>query len=166
MDRIVLIGNIIAFAGSILMICSGFIKSRDNILKVQSLQCLIIGTGNLVLGGVTGFIANMISIVRNYICLKRDFTVPLKLTFISIQVILSLGFNNLGLIGWIPAFCAGFFTWFLDTKNPTVLKTVIILTEILWAVYNLTIRNYVGFATDIFTITTNAVGIWLLNRRH
>ena len=162
--NIVLIGNIVTFFGSAMMICSGFIRSRRNILRMQSLQCLIMGSGSLILGGVTGFIANMVSIVRNYVCLKREFTIPLKFFFIAIQVALSAGFNTLGLIGWLPAISAAIFTWFLDTKNPTVLKTVIILTEVLWAIHNFTILNYVALVTDVFTILTNAIGIWILNR--
>ncbi len=164
MNKIVLLGNAITFFGAVLMICSGFIKSRKNILRAQSVQCLLMGSGNLVLGSVNGFIANMVSIVRNYICLKREFTIPLKVFFIAIQVALSAGFNNLGIIGWFPAISAAMFTWFLDTKSPTVLKTVIIATEVLWAIHDLTILNYVALVTDIFTIITNAAGIWMLNR--
>ena len=66
------IGNIISFAGAIVMVLIGLIKERKKILSAQIAQFSLMGLGNLVLGGPTGFITNMVSIVRNLICFKWE----------------------------------------------------------------------------------------------
>ena len=113
----ILLGNAVTFIGALLMVGIGFIKTKKNILRVQCIQFAIMGIGNLILGGVTGFISNAVSILRNLICFKRELTLPLKLLFIAIQIIITGSVNRMGFIGWLPVFAACLFTWFLDTKR-------------------------------------------------
>ena len=79
--NLILIGNIVALAGAAVMVASGFIKNRKNVLIAQCGQFAIMGVSNLILGGVTGMISNVVSILRNIICLKREFTIPLKIFY-------------------------------------------------------------------------------------
>lgn len=163
--RIILIGNIVSFIGAMIMIAIGLIKEKKNILLAQCFQFAIMGIGNLILGGVTGFISNVISIFRNMICFKREFTWPFKVLFCILQVGISAFVNELGLIGWLPIIAAIIFTWSLDTRNEIVLKSVIIITEILWIIFDLTIHNYVTAVFDILTIVSNTAGIILILRK-
>ena len=82
--NIIVIGNIVAFIGAILMVLVGFIKTKRNILIAQNIQFLIMGLGNLILGGVSGFIVNIVGILRNIICLRWNLNVPLKIFFIAL----------------------------------------------------------------------------------
>lgn len=160
----ILLGNAVTFIGALLMVGIGFIKTKKNILRVQCIQFAIMGIGNLILGGVTGFISNAVSILRNLICFKRELTLPLKLLFIAIQIIITGSVNRMGFIGWLPVFAACLFTWFLDTKSEITLKTVIIATQVMWCVYDFTIHNYTSLAMDLFTIASNAAGIVLIKK--
>ena len=160
----VLVANIIAFIGSLVMVGIGFIKERKHILLAQCAMFLILGIANLLLGGLTGFIANAVSIGRNLYSLRFDLGLPAKIIFIAIQMALSAPFNTLGLVGWLPILAAVVFTFFLSSKDERVLKAVIIFGQLLWAVYDLYIRNYSAFAFDILTIITNAIGIWQLQK--
>ena len=63
--NLVIIGNIIAFLGCGLMVLVGFIKEKRRILSVQCIQFTLQGASNLILGGYSGFIANVVSILRN-----------------------------------------------------------------------------------------------------
>jgi 16S rRNA (cytosine1402-N4)-methyltransferase len=60
-----LIGNAISMIGCLIMVGIGFLKKKNHILIAQSVQCLFIGSGNLILGGISGFICNMVTIIRN-----------------------------------------------------------------------------------------------------
>ncbi len=160
----ILLANIIAFIGSLVMVGIGFIKERKHILLAQCAMFLILGIANLLLGGVTGFIANTVSIGRNLYSLRFDLGLPAKILFIAIQVALSAPFNTLGLIGWLPILAAVVFTFFLSSKDERVLKVVIIFGQLLWAIYDIYIKNYSAFAFDILTMITNAIGIWQIQR--
>ena len=160
MNRI-LIGNLIAFAGAVIMVLIGLIRSKRNILIAQCVQFAVMGIGNLVLGGVTGFVSNIVSIARNIVCFYRPLTVPLKLLFIVILGGIGLYTNNLGLVGLCPVISAVLFTWYLDSDEIR-LKIVIIITSALWTCFDFTIHNYVTMVMDLLTIVTNTAGIVMI----
>ena len=155
----VLLGNGIALFGAVLMAAIGLIKQRKHILAAQCVQFGIMGIANLILGGISGFVSALVSIARNLVCLKRELTVPIKIGVISIQAVLALSINHSGVIGVLPGLSACIFTWFLDTKDEIKLKVVIIIAQVCWLIYDLSILNYVSFAFDIITILANLLGI-------
>lgn len=159
---ITLIGNIISLIGAIIMVCTGLIKKKQHVLAAQCAQFTFMGVGNFVLGGITGTISNIVSIIRNIVCVKYDFSLPLKLVFIVVQVILSAVFNQSGLLGWLPVIAAGVYTWFLDTKSDITLKIVILLTTVLWVVYDFSLKNFTSMTFDILTIGANIVGLYMI----
>jgi len=159
-----LLGNIICFIGALFMVAIGFIKQREKILIAQSLQFAIMGAGNLILGGVSGFISNMIGLVRNLFCLKHELPLWLGCAFVALQAVLTFSTNSIGLMGWMPVVAALLFTLSINSKNEVVLKGAIILGEMCWLLYDITMHNYSSVMFDIFTIASNAYGIFLLKR--
>ncbi|MCR5676636.1 MAG: YgjV family protein [Agathobacter sp.] len=156
------IGNIISFAGAIVMVLIGLIKERKKILSAQIAQFSLMGLGNLVLGGPTGFITNMVSIVRNLICFKWEFTWPLKIGFIVLQTVLAAIFNQNGLIGWFPVIGTAMFTFFMDTDSDITLKVIIILSEVLWCIFDFSVKNFSSLAFDVLTMISTTVGIIMI----
>lgn len=155
----IFLGNCIALIGAVLMAGIGLIRQRKHILVVQCIQFGIMGIANLVLGGINGFASALISIIRNLIGLKWELTTPIKAGIISIQVLLALSISHSGIIDVLPGLSACIYTWFLDIKDEIKLKLVIIIAQICWVVYDLSILNYVSFIFDIITIFANIVGI-------
>ena len=162
---IVLIANIISFVGAVIMVISGLLKTKRTILIAQNVQFSIQAVGNIMLGGYSGAAINLISIVRNVFCVFVPFTWLWKIVFIALQVGLTIWVNGLALIGLLPLAAACLFTVFLDTKNDVLLKAVLTVAQVMWAVYDLSIRNYAFFVFDILTILSNLIGIFLLIRK-
>jgi len=158
----IVIGNIVAFSGALIMISIGFIKGKSRILIVQCVQFLVMGIGNLILGGFTGFLTNIVSMLRNLYSFKFKYNWPVKLVFIAAQVALAVRVNNLGLIGWLPIIAASAFTWFLDVKSDLGIKILIVTTQVPWLIYDLYIKSYTGSVFDILSIITNTVGIIMI----
>ena len=157
--NIIIIGNAISLAGAALMVAVGFLKTRRSILLTQCAMFGLMGTANIILGGMTGAISSLVSIIRNLFSLKGPLTVPVKLFIICIQIILSAKLNTLGWIGWLPILSACFYTWMIDVKDETMLKVILIIAQSLWFIYDLTIQNYVAFTFDVLTIMSNMYGI-------
>ncbi len=154
----------ITMIGSFVMIAIGLLKKKNQILVAQCVQCGIMGVGQAILGGFSGVISNFVSILRNLICLKWAFTLPFKVVFIGIQILLTAAIRPTNIIGWMPAFAACLFTWFLDLKNEVMLKIVIIVTQLFWLVYDFSIQNYTTLVFDVFTIISNFIGIIMLKK--
>ena len=163
---VIVLANLISLIGCILMVVIGLFKDRKHILKAQCAQWFIMGVSNLMLGGVTGFISNMVSIVRNVYTLKKDLTKPVKLGFILLQIVISAAFNQSGMLGWLPIIAAVALTMFVDVKDERVLKLALIFGQSLWTVFDFSLMNYTAFAFDLVTIVSTVVGIRRLSKRH
>ena len=167
MDRLI-IGNVIALVGCVLMVIAGFLKKKKHILLVQCFQFGFLGLSNLVLGAITGCVAGVISTVRNIVFSKVKTSIWLKIVIMVVQVL--LGFIPLftggcmNFIDYFPTVSTATFTWFIDLKSEVALKVVLMLTLVLWVVYDLCYQNYVSLAFDVFAIVSNFVGIIMIRK--
>ena len=162
--NIVLIANIISFIGCVLLVLIGFIKSKRNILLAQNGMFVILGIAYLLLGGIGAVISNIISFVRNTICLKWDLNWPLKIIFVVIQGALTVYTNDAGLIGYLPFISAGIYTLTIDIKDEVKLKSILILTQLCWVIYDFIFKNYSAFTFDILTCISTFIGIIMILR--
>lgn len=162
--QIIILGNIVSFAGALVMVSIGFIKGKKRMLVAQCIQFLVMGMGNLILGGFTGFLSNIVSMLRNLWSFKFKYTWPVKVIVIAIQLILSVKINTLGIIGWLPVIAACAFTWFLDVKSDFGLKLLIVTTQIPWLIYDIYILNISGSVFDILTMITTTTGLIMIYR--
>lgn len=160
---IVLIGNLFSLIGCSLMVLSGLIKEKKNILTVQCIQFTFMGLANLTLGAFSGLIANIISLARNVVFTKRDTSFILKIIFILLQVILSIKKEMLW-VDWFPVIACVTFTWIIDTPSEITLKKVTLFCLICWVIYDFSYFNYVGFSFDLFSIASNIIGIWIIKK--
>lgn len=152
--NLTIIGNIIALIASVIMILVSYVKSKKNIIKLQTIQMSLFVISNLVLGGITGGIINIANVVRNILCYKEKLTTPIIIIINIIIFILSIMFNNLGIIGWLPVIAAIIYTCFINTKSVINLKLLIIMTTIAWAIYDITIKSYTSLIFDVFSLIT------------
>ncbi len=155
-------GNVVALIGSILMVCSGIVKNRRKIIYIQTLQILCFTISDLILGGFTGAIVNLISIIRNILCYKDKLTNNIKMIIILISIVLSLSFNNLGFLGLLPLISTVVYTCFMNVKDTIKLKFLIIFTMIMWLIYEFIIHAYTSALFDFFNIIANTVTIYQL----
>lgn len=171
-DNKVLWGNIICGIGAVIMIVSGLIKKRKKILLLQCAQFTVMGTGNFVLGGISGVLSNAFSIVRNLYCVKFKLHWWLGLIFVGVQAALTylmpVLWPNLmsseGVLDCLPLIATAIFTFVINAKNEVFLKAAIIAGQVCWGIYDISRINYISFAFDMLTIVTNAVGIILAMR--
>ena len=155
-------GNIIALIASILMVISGSIKDRKKIIYVQTIQILFFTISDIILGGYTGAIINLISLVRNILTYNDKLTNIAKAILITLSVSLSLYFNNLGFLGLLPIISMVTFTLFMNTKNTIKLKLLIAFTMVLWLIYDITIRSYTSSIFDFLSLIANIVTVYQL----
>lgn len=162
----ILIGNAISMIGCLIMVGIGFLKKKNQILIAQSVQCLFMGTGNLVLGGTSGFVSNAVTIVRNIAFLRFENTTFMKIFFMGLQFVLSLGTLSAGWISWLPILSTALFTWCMDTNSEVRLKIVILCTQVMWLTYDLYYLNYVGSVFDVMTMISNCMTLYALLKKN
>ena len=168
-STVLIAGNLISLAGSIVMVCIGLIQSRRRILLAQNLQFLLMAFGNLILGGISGFIANIVSILRNFFCLKHEYTTSWKIFFVILQTgisIVTLIFSGFHWKEILPILSTVIYTCSLGSQDAVFLKKIMIICTAMWVVYDLMNFNISAFVFDILTITTTFVSIIHIHRKH
>jgi len=154
-----IIGNIVALIASIIMVYSGFLKQKKTILYTQTIQIGLSVLSNIILGGITGAIINALSCIRNILCYRNKLNTKAKIILILLATILSLLFNNLGIIGLFPVLSIIIYTLFMNIKNVVKFKWLIVITMFLWLVYDLFIKSYTSAVFDFMSIIANIISI-------
>lgn len=161
---ILFLGNAIGFIGSLFMVLGGLIKNKNKALMAQTAQMTLLSISNLILGSVSGFIMNLISVIRNFLSTKNLLNRTAIIFIIFFSVILTFHFNNLGLIGYLPLINNIIFILFMNTKNPVHFKLLTILYMSLWLVHNLFIQAYTTSIFNVITIITSITTIYRIQK--
>ena len=137
----------------------GLTKSREKILTIQLGQLGFLALSNAVLGAYTGVVMNLVSVLRNILCLKVKYTWALKLTISAALVGLGLLANNHGLIGVLPIISSTLITCCLDIDDVVKLKTLYIIAQTLLIFYDIAVKNYAAAGMETFGAISNAIAI-------
>ena len=121
---------------------------------------------NIVLGGITGAIINALSCIRNILCYKNKLDLKAKIILILLSTILSLIFNNLGLIGLLPVISTVVYILLMNTKDVVKFKWLSIFTMLMWLVYDLFIKSYTSAIFDFMNIMANIISIIQISLRN
>ena len=155
--NILILGNIVAFIAASLSIIIGIVKKREKIIYVQTIQLFTYTIANLILSGFSGAIADFIGMIRNILSYKGKLTKIAITLIIVTSTILTLVFNNLGFIGLLPLISTIVYTIYINEKNPFKFKILILITSILWFIYDITIKAYASAIFDFFTIIASII---------
>jgi hypothetical protein len=161
----IIIGNVIALIASLIMVGTGLVKSKKKIIFYQSIEIGLYVASNMILGGYTGAIINILSLVRNILCYKDQLGKNEKIVISILSIILSILFNNLGLIGYLPLLASLIYLWLMNIKAVTKFKILTIVIMIMWLIYDFKIKSYVSATFDFLTVITNIVGIYQLKKK-
>ena len=161
----VIIANVIDFLAAIIQVGTGSIKKKTKILVAQIIQMLMQGISMLLLGGITGAINNVLSCFRNFLCYKERLTTFWKAILIAASVLMTILFNEQGLLGIIPTAVCTVYIIFMDVKDPVKFKILVTLTFVPWMFYHFILKSYVGAIFDIATIITNLITLCFMIKK-
>ena len=159
-----LIGNIIMLIASILMVCVGLLKENKKVVALQTAQMIVMTVGDFFLGSIPGAISSILAIIRNIFCYQKKLSTPVKIALIVVLTMLSLVFNNIGLLVIIPILATSAFTWFIDTDDVVGMKVLIIMTSICWAIHDAYVQAYTVLPFDIITIISTTISLCAIQK--
>ena len=159
-----LLGNAVAMVGCVIMVLVGFLRKKEKILIAQCFQFGFLSAGNLILGGMSGFISGVVSIARNLVFARTGGSRNWKIAFIIMQTVLTFMTGWPGVLGCLPLVSGIILTWFIDAESDLVFKLVLIAAQVTWVIYDWHYCNYVAFTFDIFTILSNLWAICVICR--
>lgn len=154
-----MLGNVIAFLASIILAYSGILKNKKKILLFQTIYVTLFVISDIILGGITGAIINVIGMVRNVLCYKNKLGMKEKIIITVVSIILTFMFNNLYFIGLLPLIANIIYVWFMNVKNVKKFKLLITFTMVLWFIYDVSIKSYTSGLFDFINIVANIITV-------
>ena len=159
-----IIGNALAFVASVLMVVVGIIKDKKKIIFWQTIEIIFAGVSYIVLGSYTAAINMGISSARNILYYKEKLSTSAKIVLAILYTVLSLVFNNVGLIGIVLLGGSIASLFIVEIKNVVIFKLFAMLGMFVWAVHDISVQSYVAFIFDIGTIIALFISMFQIRK--
>jgi hypothetical protein len=155
------IGNLCSLLAVFTDSISATRKTTRGVLLAQSVSQIIYGIGSVVLGGYSGAVQNVMSVLRNFVAIKKIDSKALKWVMVILGVVLGALFNNLGIWGWLPILANLEYTLavFYFKDNQRALKIAFLISVVLFAVFNGIILSIVGVVTNMIVLITGIIAL-------
>ena len=155
----VILGNACSLLAMVTDSISSTRKTAKGVLLVQSLSQLIYCVGTILLKGYSAAVQNAVSILRNFVAIRKINSAVVEWSLVILGVALGIGFNNLGMIGFLPVVANLQYTLavFKFKDNERALKISFAVCIGMFAVFNLVIYNFVGVASNLVVLGTTLV---------
>ncbi|MCX4249491.1 MAG: YgjV family protein [Bacilli bacterium] len=157
----VVVANIIALIGSVFMVLASYVKSDKRCVILQSFQIFMFIISNIILKGITGVVINSLSLLRNIFAYKQKLNNYIKYMILGFMVVLSIMFNNLGIVGYLPIIGTTVFTIFINNEDTFKFRLSLSFSILMWLIYDVYIMSYSSAIFDLFSVIG---GIFVLFR--
>ena len=148
-------GNIIMLIASVVMVLSGFCRSRKSTIIMQTAQMGIMAFGALCLGGFAGATMNCFSAVRNVLSYKGKLNTSAKIVLIAVSTTIALTVNNIGIVGLIPIVVFVMYALCMNVEDVIWHKILAIVGCSLFFIHDLYIHSYTSCVFNAVTVVTN-----------
>ncbi len=158
-------GQLLGFIYALFLILSNFGKTKKQILLLQTISFFFKTFHYYLLGGISGFLTSLISMIRNIIFYKIKENKALTIFFIIVYIIIAIiTFKNIYTL--LPVFATITYTLIINYDNPKYLRYGMFLTSLTWLTYNIYIISYSGIIIQIIMIISNIIAIIKLDKKH
>ena len=126
-------------------------RTARGMLLIQCLSQLFYGASAIILKGYSSAVQNAVSIARNLLASSRRQSRAVEWLLAILAVVLGVAFNNLGLRGLLPVVANLEYTLavFRFKDDERRLKVAFLVNDVMYAVFNGIILNFVGVAANI-----------------
>jgi hypothetical protein len=159
MDKALIIGNLCTLFAMAFNSLSATRKTPRGILLTQNMSQVVYGISAIVLGGYSAAVQNVVSILRNFTAIRSKQNKFVEWLLVALGVVLGIAFNNRGWIGLLPVIGNLEYTLaiFRHKEDERKIKLAFLISLAAFAVFNATIRNYVGVVSDTIAVITTGI---------
>jgi len=157
-------GQLLGFVYALFLIISNFGKTTKHILFMQTIAFFFKTLHYYLLGGISGFLTSLISMIRNLIFYKIKESKLWTTLFILIYLIIGI-ITLKDIYTLLPVLATITYTIVINYNNPKYLRYGIFITSLTWLIYNIYIISYSGIIIQIVMIISNIIAIIKLDKK-
>lgn len=157
----IILGNLFSLFATVTDLYSVSRKTAKSMLVMQTVTQALLTLSSLTLGAFSAVVQNVVSILRNLAALYNWSSKVIEYGLIVIGVALGVAFNNLGWLGCLPIlsnliYSVSVFRFKNDERS---LKIAFTFCVSLFIVFNFTILNFVGAASNCAVFATSLIAV-------
>lgn len=159
-----LLGNIFSLLSAIFFAVSAFSSKKEKLTALQATDSVFNAISQIILGGYTGAITNIVAIIRNISLCKYKITWKNGWFFVLASAS-GLIFTQTW-IDILPPIASIIYTIALiSIQDIQKLRISICINVLLWAIYSFTIQAYPTFLISVITLVTTIISIIINKKR-
>ena len=157
----IIIGNVLSIFGMLADTFSSSRKTTKGILISQCAGQFFFGSSSFFLKGYSASVQNAVSILRNLWALSGKPSKIVEWFLIALGLALGFIFNNRGIYGLLPivANLEYSIAIFRFKDKEVMLKAAFFLCVLLYTLFNVVIKNYVGIACNSIILVSTGLFI-------
>ena len=145
-----IIAQLFGLFALIVLIISFNTKNKKRLLKYQIFSCLLYGLQYLFLKAYTGFLMNIVCMIRNYLFYKSKKKIPIYYLIIIISLIIILGIISYkDIFSLLPISAVILYTIALFKGNTKIIRIFELICCLLYLLYNIKVQAYIGVISTI-----------------
>lgn len=158
-----IIGQITSIIGMILTIISFQMKTRNQIILLQTAGSAFYLVSFLFLGKWAPVCLNVVFLFRNFLCyFRKDKAWAQSIVWLYVLLAAVIAAGTLGFHSWwdlFPIIGSVFGTIAMYMKNENMLRLLKLGDSPCWLIYNFTVPSVGGVIGEVFNITSIIVGL-------
>jgi len=136
-------------------------NKKGTLLKYQIFSSLFFALQYLCLNAITGFLMNIMTMIRNVVFKKHENKVPIIYLIITVFAMIILSaFSYDGIISVLPTIAVILYSIAIWQKNLTVTRIVEVISCILFIIYNIKVLAITGLISTIIEMFFAIVAIY------
>ena len=158
----VIFGQIFGVIATVITFFSYQVNSKKLLLLLQTAATVCVCVSYLLLGATSGFVMNLVCIVRNAVFYFQKSHSAINYTIAGLLALImaALGFAAWqGPVSLLVIVGLSVNTMVLSMGKPQVLRISILFTSTLVLIYNIFVFSFGGIANEIVAILSSVIGI-------
>lgn len=157
-------GQFLGFIYAIFLIISNWGKTTRQILLLQTFAFFFKSIHYYLLGGISGFLTSIVSMIRNLIFFKIKSNKIWTILCIIIYLIIGI-FTYQTIYSALPVLATIIYTIIINKDKASLLRWGMFITSIIWLTYNIYINSYSGIIIQIIILISNIWAIIKLDKK-
>lgn len=159
------ISQILVIISTIFISITYFTKKRSKVLIIFIFYSCLYGLHYLLLGALTGFLMNIVSIIRNVLFYlneqrhKENSVLFLLILYIIILLFTLYSYKDIyGIVSMSASLLSTYSVW---QKNLKIYRFIAIIVSILFIIYAIHINSLFALITEVILLFAEIIGIFI-----
>ena len=164
METKVIIANAIGFVSFVISLIAFHKKDKKNIFKNTMISNSLSLIQYIVLNAYSGIATKIIAILRDLSIMKQEKynflkTKKMLSVFVIIYLVLMI-ITYQGILSVFSLLAALIYTVFCWNGNVNTVRYIGIFTNVLWLIYNIYVKSYIGAFSNLISIFSTSIAIY------